>query len=171
MVENNKMKLLKKKKKSDGSIGFGSKKPVEKPHAGDSDKEMAIHNDKMNKKKSKSKKKNYPTGALSGHNSPHQNRGSQGKLNMKKKSKTKKKNWIAGAIKKPGALHAEMGVKQGTKIPEGKLAAAADKGGKLGQRARLAQTLEGFHKKKSKMSSGQAAYIKRVGKKGMGGNC
>jgi len=25
----------------------------------------------------------------------------------------KKKNWIAGAIKKPGALHAELGIKQG----------------------------------------------------------
>ncbi len=64
------------------------------------------------------------------------------------KSKPKKKNWIAGAIKKPGALHAEMGVKMGTKIPAGKLAAAAGKGGKLGQRARLAETLEGMHKKK-----------------------
>lgn len=64
------------------------------------------------------------------------------------KAKPKKKNWIAGAIKKPGALHAEMGVKQGTKIPAGKLTAAAGKGGKLGQRARLAETLEGMHKKK-----------------------
>jgi len=52
------------------------------------------------------------------------------------------KNWIKGAIKKPGALHAQLGVPQGQKIPPGKLAAAAKKGGKLGQRARLAQTLK-----------------------------
>jgi len=54
------------------------------------------------------------------------------------------KNWIAGAIKKPGALHKELGVPQGKKIPAKKLAAAAAKGGKLGQRARLAQTLKKF---------------------------
>ena len=44
-------------------------------------------------------------------------------------------NWIAGAIKKPGALHKQMGVPQGQKIPAKKLAAAASKPGKLGQRA------------------------------------
>lgn len=54
-------------------------------------------------------------------------------------------NWIKGAIKHPGALHRELGVPQGKKIPAKKLAAAAKKGGKLGQRARLAQTLKGFH--------------------------
>lgn len=52
-----------------------------------------------------------------------------------------KKNWIAGAIEKPGALRKQLGVPEGKKIPAGKLAAAAEKGGKLGQRARLAQTL------------------------------
>lgn len=57
-----------------------------------------------------------------------------------------KKNWIAGAIKKPGALHKQMGVPQGKKIPEKKLEAAASKGGKLGKRARLAETLKGLHK-------------------------
>lgn len=57
-----------------------------------------------------------------------------------------KKNWIAGAIKKPGALRKEMGVKKGEKIPEKKLDAAAKKGGKIGQRARLAKTLKGFKK-------------------------
>jgi hypothetical protein len=55
-------------------------------------------------------------------------------------------NWIAGAIKHPGALHREMGIPQGKKIPAKKLAAAAKKGGKLGQRARLAETLKGMHK-------------------------
>ena len=53
-----------------------------------------------------------------------------------------KKNWIAGAIKKPGALHKELGVPQGKKIPAKKLSAAANKGGKVGQRARLAETLK-----------------------------
>ena len=57
---------------------------------------------------------------------------------------TKSKNWIAEAIKKPGALKKSMGVKKGEKIPAGKLASAAKKPGKMGQRARLAQTLKGF---------------------------
>jgi hypothetical protein len=56
------------------------------------------------------------------------------------------KNWIAGAIKKPGALRKELGVKAGEKIPAKKLAAAAKKPGKLGQRARLAETLKGMKK-------------------------
>jgi hypothetical protein len=56
------------------------------------------------------------------------------------------KNWIAGAIKKPGALRAQLGVKSGEKIPEKKLAAAAKKPGKMGQRARLAETLKGLKK-------------------------
>ena len=56
------------------------------------------------------------------------------------------KNWIAGAIKKPGALRSSLGVKAGEKIPAGKLAAAAKKPGKMGQRARLAQTLKGLKK-------------------------
>ena len=59
---------------------------------------------------------------------------------------TEKKNWIAGAIKKPGALRKELGVKKGDKIPAKKLAAAARKPGKEGQRARLAETLKGFKK-------------------------
>jgi hypothetical protein len=54
------------------------------------------------------------------------------------------KNWIAGAIKKPGALHEDLGVAQGKKIPAKKIAAAASKGGVVGKRARLAQTLKGF---------------------------
>jgi hypothetical protein len=49
--------------------------------------------------------------------------------------------WIQKAIKHPGALHKQLHVPAGEKIPAGKLAAAAKKGGKLGQRARLAQTL------------------------------
>ena len=55
---------------------------------------------------------------------------------------TKSKNWIQSAIKKPGQLHKDLGVPAGKKIPAGKLAAAAKKPGKMGQRARLAQTLK-----------------------------
>jgi hypothetical protein len=57
-----------------------------------------------------------------------------------------KEKWIQEAVKKPGALRAQLGVKKGEKIPAGKLAAAAKKPGKMGQRARLAQTLKGFKK-------------------------
>ena len=56
----------------------------------------------------------------------------------------KKKKWIQAAISRPGALHKQMGVPEGKKIPAGKLAKAAKAGGKLGQRARLAQTLKKF---------------------------
>ena len=57
-----------------------------------------------------------------------------------------KDKWIQGAIKKPGALHKELGVPMGKKISEKKLKSAANKDGKLGQRARLAETLKGFKK-------------------------
>jgi hypothetical protein len=50
--------------------------------------------------------------------------------------------WIQKAIKKPGALRSELGVKEGKNIPAKKLAKAAKEPGKLGQRARLAQTLK-----------------------------
>jgi len=50
--------------------------------------------------------------------------------------------WISKAIKKPGALRSALGVKEGQKIPAGKLAKAAKAPGKMGQRARLAQTLK-----------------------------
>ena len=59
--------------------------------------------------------------------------------------------WIAGAIKKPGALHSQLGISKGKKIPKTTLDAAAQKGGKLGQRARLAETLEGMHHKKAEI--------------------
>lgn len=58
----------------------------------------------------------------------------------------KDKKWIQKAIKKPGALKESLGVKQGEKIPAKKLAAAAKKPGKMGQRARLAQTLSKMKK-------------------------
>ena len=54
--------------------------------------------------------------------------------------------WIQKAIKKPGALRKELGVPAGKKIPSSKLAAAAKKPGKVGKRARLAETLKGLKK-------------------------
>ena len=50
--------------------------------------------------------------------------------------------WIQKAIEKPGALHKQLGVPAGEKIPAADLKAAAEKGGKLGKRARLAMTLK-----------------------------
>jgi len=56
------------------------------------------------------------------------------------------KDWIAGAIKNKGSLRKELGVKKGKTIPKSKLKAAAKKKGKIGQRARLAETLSKFRK-------------------------
>lgn len=52
------------------------------------------------------------------------------------------KNWIAGAIKKPGALKKQLGINPKNPIPPKTLAKAAKAPGKMGQRARLAQTLK-----------------------------
>lgn len=54
---------------------------------------------------------------------------------------------ISKAIKKPGSLRKSLGVKKGEKIPAKKLAKAAKAPGKLGQRARFAQTLAKLRKK------------------------
>jgi hypothetical protein len=62
------------------------------------------------------------------------------KFNMT--SRDRSKYWISSAIKHPGALREELHVKKGEKIPAKKLAAAAKKGGTLGRRARLAETLK-----------------------------
>lgn len=56
------------------------------------------------------------------------------------------KKWIQKAIKKPGALHKELGIPEGKKIPAKKLATAAKKNGVEGKRARLAQTLKKLNK-------------------------
>ena len=57
------------------------------------------------------------------------------------------KKWIQKAIKpaNAGALHKDLGIPKGQKIPAAKLAKAAKAGGKLGQRARLAKTLKKMH--------------------------
>jgi hypothetical protein len=63
------------------------------------------------------------------------------------KMKAKGGKWIQSAIKKPGALRKQLGAKPGKPIPAAKLAKAAKAKGKLGQRARLAQTLKKMRKK------------------------
>lgn len=70
-------------------------------------------------------------------------------MTAKKGAKVKAKGgkWIQKAIKKPGALRAQLGAKPGKPIPAAKLAKAAKSKGKLGQRARLAQTLKKMRKK------------------------
>mgnify|MGYP001586364159 CR=1 FL=1 len=88
------------------------------------------------------------------------------KVAVKMKHRKHKKNWIAGAVgKHPGALHRELGIKSGNKIPAKTLAHAAKAGGKEGKRARLAETLKGFHHKKHrKMTQAQDdAYDKKHG--------
>ncbi len=54
--------------------------------------------------------------------------------------------WIQKMHMKKGALHKELGVPEGEKIPAKKLAKAAKAPGKEGKRARLAQTLKGLKK-------------------------
>ena len=57
------------------------------------------------------------------------------------------KHWIKGAIKHPGALHRELGVPEGQKIPKSKIAAATHSSNPtLRKRANLAKTLGGMKK-------------------------
>ena len=73
-------------------------------------------------------------------------------------------HWIQGAIKHPGALHKELGVPQGQKIPAKKLAHAATMGGIEGKRARLAETLKGLHHGGSKQEKIRGAMKARMGR-------
>ena len=63
-----------------------------------------------------------------------------------KEAMKKHGKWIAEAVGKPGALHKELGVPVGKKIPAARLEKATHAKGKLGRRARLAETLRGFNK-------------------------
>jgi hypothetical protein len=57
------------------------------------------------------------------------------------------KKWIQKAIKKPGALHKELHVPMGQKIPEKKLEKASHSKNKvLVKRVNLARTLSGLRK-------------------------
>jgi hypothetical protein len=56
-------------------------------------------------------------------------------------------HFIQGAIKHPGALHRELGVPQGQKIPPSKIRAAANSSNPtLAKRARFAETLSKLRK-------------------------
>ena len=58
-----------------------------------------------------------------------------------------KTKWIQKAIKHPGSLHKALHVAEGEKIPEKKLAKAThSKNPHVARKARLAETLKGFHK-------------------------
>ena len=71
---------------------------------------------------------------------------SDGNMKYKKGGMAKGgKNWIAGAIKHKGALHRDLGVPMGKKIPAGKLAKAEHSSNPtIAKRARLAKTLASF---------------------------
>lgn len=57
-------------------------------------------------------------------------------------------NWIKNAIKNPGALHRQLGIAEGKKIPASRLDAARhSKNGLLRKRAILAATLGKFNKR------------------------
>ena len=71
-----------------------------------------------------------------------------GRVKKMAKGGVTNKKFIQKAIKKPGALRAQLGAKPGQNIPAKKLAAAAKAPGKLGQRARFAQTLSKMKKGK-----------------------
>lgn len=56
------------------------------------------------------------------------------------------RKWIQGAIKHPGALHRQLGVPQGQKIPATKLEKASHSSNPtLRRRANLAKTLKKMH--------------------------
>lgn len=55
------------------------------------------------------------------------------------------KKWIQGAIKHPGALHKQLGVPQGKKIPASKLAVKKSDSPTLKRRKNLAKTLKRMH--------------------------
>lgn len=60
-----------------------------------------------------------------------------------------KEKWIKGAIKNPGALHRELHVPEGKKIPAKKLAKAEhSKNPTIRKQANLAKTLKSFHHKR-----------------------
>ena len=68
------------------------------------------------------------------------------KVKVMKKANKKKKNWIQAAHLKKGALHRDLGIPEGEKIPHKTLLKAAKESGIVGKRARTALTLEGLRK-------------------------
>lgn len=82
----------------------------------------------------------------------------------KKASCNEAEKWIQKAIKHPGALHKQLEVPEGEKIPAEKLKTAAKAGGKLGKRARLAMTLKKMHEEhlEEKASEAQKEKVHKV---------
>lgn len=66
---------------------------------------------------------------------------------IRKEIAMKGKKWIQGMHMEKGALHKQLGVPEGKKIPEKKLRAAEKKGGLVAKRAHLAETLKRLRKK------------------------
>jgi len=65
---------------------------------------------------------------------------------MRIEDMAEKKHWIKGAIKHPGALHRELKVPAGEKIPAAKLNKAAHSSSSVERkRASLARVLKSFH--------------------------
>lgn len=66
----------------------------------------------------------------------------------------RKHKWIRSAIKHKGALHRQLGVPEGEKIPDDKLRKAANSDNPtLAKRAQLAETMKGFsHSRKDRYS-------------------
>lgn len=57
-----------------------------------------------------------------------------------------KKGWVKAAVKHPGALHRDLNVPEGEKIPAAKLEAATHSDNPtVAKRAHLAETMKGFH--------------------------
>lgn len=84
---------------------------------------------KRSKMKSKGKRSKKDEKEVAGDTDKESGPGEGKRLNIKK------------AIKHPGALHKDLGVPAGQKIPKSKIAAAAKGKGKTAQRARFAMTL------------------------------
>lgn len=77
------------------------------------------------------------------------------------------RKFIQKAIKKPGALHKQLGVPEGEKIPKSKLEAAAKKGNsKVAKRARLALTLEKLPHRGSRSGAHKSSARKTTARKG-----
>lgn len=64
------------------------------------------------------------------------------------------KKWISGAIKAPGSLRRALKAKPGMPIPEAKLEKAEKAPGRLGRRARLAETLKKLPRAHGRRSGG-----------------
>ena len=74
------------------------------------------------------------------------------------------KKWIQNAVKHPGALHRQLGIAEGVKIPVVLLRWASKQPGKLGQRARYALNVRKVNKAAEKKRMSRALKYTRAGK-------